>query len=144
MPAIGAGGYNRAVPVSRTIDRILSRLALVAVLLLVFAPSVSRVLAADSPQLLAGWSELCTTMGLKAVATPDSSSAAAGDPSPSMPGGDYCDYCPMAAPLPLLALLLALLWPVLSREPVRPPAAPRLRTLANLRGLGGQGPPLAL
>jgi hypothetical protein len=120
----------------------MTRLALVAVLLLALAPAVSRVLASGTPQVLAGWSELCTSMGLKPVA----SGARSVPGHVAMPdGGDYCDYCPLAASLPLLALFLAFLlpWPPRAGR-VAAAAAPRLRLPANFRGLGGQGPPLAI
>lgn len=126
---------------SRTLDRTLTRLALLAVLLLALAPSVSRVLSGGTPQVLAGWSQLCTSMGLKSL--PSEARSLPGQPA--LPaGGDYCDYCPLAASLPLLALFLAFVLPALNRGIAAVPAAPRLRLPGNFRGLGGQGPPLAL
>ena len=123
----------------------MTRLALLAVLLLALAPSVSRALSAGSTQVLAGWSELCTTMGLQLL--PSESRTLSGKPAPApMPGnGEYCDYCPLAASLPLLLLALALFLPHWRRD-LRPclPAPPRLRLAANLRGLGSRGPPLPL
>ena len=137
--------YNRQVLRSRALDATLSRLALLAVLLLVFAPSISRVLASGTPQVLAGWSELCTTMGLKTLPSEARSSAGAPAPSPGMPAGaEYCDYCPLAASLPLLLLALVLLPPVLRRQGPFLPVASRLRTLDHLRGLGCRGPPVLL
>jgi hypothetical protein len=122
----------------------MTRLALLAVLLVAFAPSASRMLASGSTQLLAGWSELCTTMGLKTL--PSEARSLADAPSlPQMPaGGDYCDYCPLAASLSLLLLAVALLSPPLLRQAPRLPAAPRLRAADNLRGLGSRGPPILL
>ncbi|WP_162407531.1 DUF2946 family protein [Pseudoxanthomonas jiangsuensis] len=130
---------------SRHLHRPMTRLALLAVLLLALAPSASRMLAAGSTQVLAGWSELCTTMGLQLL--PSESRTLSGTPAPApMPGnGEYCDYCPLAASLPLLLLALALALPHW-RCDLRPcpPASPRLRVAANLRGLGSRGPPLPL
>jgi hypothetical protein len=123
----------------------MSRLAVVALLLLALAPAVSRVLAVGTPQVLAGWSELCTTAGLQLLP-----SQASGLPDAATAGhalsadGAYCDYCPLAASLSLLGLFLAflLLAPPRGQSPTM--TRPRLRVPANLRGLGGQGPPLAL
>ena len=123
----------------------MTRLALLAVLLLALAPSVSRVLSAGSTQVLAGWSQLCTTTGLQLL--PSDGRSLSGKPAPApVPGSDgYCDYCPLAASLPLLLLALALLLPSLPRATcVRLPAPTRLRPAARLRGLGSRGPPLPL
>lgn len=123
----------------------MTRLALLAVLLVAFAPSASRMLASGSTQLLAGWSELCTTMGLKTLPSAARSLAEAPSPLPQMPaGGEYCDYCPLAASLSLLLLAVALLAPPLLGHVPRLPIAPRLRTADNLRGLGSRGPPILL
>lgn len=121
----------------------MTRLALLAVLLLALAPAVSRALSSGSTQVLAGWSELCTTMGLQLA--PSQGSTLAGEPGPAqVPGGaDDCAYCPLAASLPPLArpgLLLAAL-PRSGRVLVVPPP---LRVVANLRGLGSRGPPILL
>lgn len=123
----------------------MTRLALLAVLLLALSPSLSRVLSGASSQVLAGWSELCTSTGLKwmSIETGDFSGAAA--PQPAMPAGaGHCDYCPLAASLTLLVLFLAFLLPFRSDGPAPAWSAPRLRKPANLRGLGGQGPPILL
>ena len=123
----------------------MTRLALLAVLLLALAPSVSRALSAGSTQVLAGWSELCTTMGLQLLPSENRTLSGTPAPAPTPGNGDYCDYCPLAASLPLLLLALGLLLPS-RREDARLllPAAPRLRLAANLRGLGSRGPPLPL
>lgn len=121
----------------------MTRLALAAVLLMAFAPSISRVLAGSGAQGLAGWSELCTTQGLKWVDTA-AQSAAAKSKLPDAPamGGD-CAYCPLAASLPVwLPLILEFPHPMAGEViPLAPP--PRFAT-ANLRGLGGRGPPILL
>lgn len=121
----------------------MTRLALLAVLLLALAPSVSRVLASGTTQVLAGWSELCTSMGLKTL--PSEARSLSDMPAPGMPaGGDYCDYCPLAASLSLLILFLAFLLPMPPKAVSPTWTVPRLRIPANLRGLGGQGPPALL
>lgn len=128
--------------------RSVSRLALLAVLLMAFAPSVSRVLAGAGTQVLAGWAELCTAQGLKWVDTATPSTAEksplpAPTPAP-MPMGDDCAYCPLAASLPPLLPLFFVPHPRPAAGGI-PPADPAPRRMAaNLRGLGGQGPPVLL
>ena len=121
----------------------MTRLALLAVLLLALAPSANRVLSGASPQLLASWAELCTSTGLKWMSI--ETGAFSDAPIPSMPAGDdHCDYCPLAASLSPLILFLAFLLPFRANVPVLAWSVPRLRKPANLRGLGGQGPPILL
>ena len=136
--------YNRRVLRSRALDKTVTRLALLAVLLLALAPSVSRVLASATPQVLAGWSELCTTMGLKTLPSEARSFGDASPAAPKMPGAEACDSCPLAASLSLLLLVIALLPPVLRRHASFFHIAPRLRIVDNLRGLGSRGPPILL
>ena len=114
-------------------------------LLLAFAPSISRVLASGTGEVLAGWSQLCSSMGLKTL--PSAGSASPADaPMSQMPAGSgaYCDYCPLAASLPMVLLALVFLLPVLHRYVLLPRVAPRLRVVHNLRGLGSRGPPILL
>lgn len=121
----------------------MSRLALLAVLLLAFAPAVSRMAASGATQVVAGWSELCTSMGLKTL--PSDARSLADMPAPAMPAsGDYCDYCPLAASLSLLFLFLAFLLPAPPRAASLARAVPRVRIPVNFRGLGSQGPPVLL
>lgn len=122
----------------------MARLALLAALLVAFAPSVSRVLTHGAAQAVAGWTQMCTSVGLAMVVTegvlPDKKS-----PAPAgMPPGDACAYCALAAALPIVLLFLYALVPTTPgcRDPL--PVAPRLRILVNQRGLGSQGPPILL
>ncbi|WP_442683735.1 DUF2946 domain-containing protein [Stenotrophomonas sp. JC08] len=138
-----AFNYNAKMIQSSASFRRMAWLALVAVLLTVVAPTVSRVLmttvSKTSPILM----EMCSTVGLKTI---DVSALIGSEESvrPMMVMDDACGYCVLATPLPLvLALLVALL--------LRPPQAPalhffslRLRTPRNMRGLGSQAPPRAL
>src|SRR5690606_14906434 len=71
------------------LHRNMARLALLAVLLLALAPAVGRALASGTPQLLAGWSELCTSEGLQRL--PSEARSAHGDAD--------CPYCPLAMSL---------------------------------------------
>lgn len=125
------------------------RLALLAALLMAFAPSLTRWLGTTGSDVLAGWTELCTTDGIKWVDTRAESPVAKAPfgkvPSPAgMAMGADCAYCTLSAALPVLLLCLALLFPRLSGGvPVGLPALPRVGRL-RLRGLGGQGPPILL
>lgn len=119
------------------------QLALLATLLMAFAPSVTRWVGTSGPQVLAGWTELCTTDGMKwvdtRVASPSKKSPPAG-----MPAGADCAYCTLAVALPVLLLCLALLFPRHAADVMaRVVALPRVDRL-RLRGLGGQGPPVLL
>lgn len=120
-------------------------LALLAALLMAFAPTVTRWVANAGTQVMAGWTELCTTDGIKWVDTRIESPVEKKSPVPAgMPMGADCAYCVLAAALPLLLLCIALRFPraaggAIARVVPLPPAR-RLR----LRGLGGQGPPLLL
>jgi len=120
------------------------QLALLAALLMVLAPSVTRWTASAGTQVMAGWTELCTTDGITWVDTRVESPVEK-SPSPSgMPMGTDCAYCVLAAVLPLLLLCVALLFPRLPASIVaRTVLFPRARRL-RLRGLGGQGPPVLL
>lgn len=115
-----------------------------AVLLMSIAPTVSRLLLSvvspHQPILM----ELCTTAGLKLI---DVSS-----PNPNEESGtpahattdNACGYCVLATPLPLLLLVIAILasWPPVGRHLCRYQVF--LPSPRNMRGIGSQGPPLAL
>lgn len=123
----------------------MTRLALLAVLLMALAPSVGRMLAGAGTRVLEGWTELCTTDGLKWVDTGKQSPL--GKPSPgtghaSM--GEDCAYCRLVDLLPLLVLFVLAALPRAPASRFALPAAPRLRVPQNLRGLGSRGPPLPL
>jgi hypothetical protein len=121
--------------------RHLARLSLLAMLLLALAPAVSRVLASRDAQMLAGWSQLCTRMGLQwqATAAPGASEPAA--PVSLLAADGDCDYCPLASslpPPPRLALVLPGA-PLRQDLPAQSgaPAHPR----RHLSGPGSRGPP---
>lgn len=118
-------------------------LALVAVLLAVAAPTISRTLVATGAKVAPILMEMCTTAGNQLV---DVSPFIAGEePARPMTAMDEaCGYCVLATPLPLVLLLLCLLG-------LRPPRVSTfglytalLRSPRNTRGLGAQAPPLAL
>jgi hypothetical protein len=128
----------------------MARLALLAALLVAFAPAVSRVLAGRGavPAQLA---ELCTTAGLQWVDVAKvfaGRAAHGGENAPAAPhhgaGEGVCGYCALAASLSLPLLLHHTLAPAPVGASASWSPAPRLKSVANLRGLGGQGPPILL
>lgn len=134
----------------------MAQLALVAMLLTVFAPIVSRAMQAYSTTAAGALQEvaLCTTEGLQTrlvALLPGASSGhgshhdgadpvghGGGDP------GDACGYCSLVVPqVLLLALLIGLLAfaptaPLTQRRGITP------RPWRNARGLGSQAPPITL
>ncbi len=120
------------------------QLALLAALLMAFAPSLTRWMASDGTQLLAGWTELCTTEGTQWVDTRAQSPVEKSPAPAGMPMGADCAYCTLAAAVPLLLLAIALLLPRLRAAGVMPIGGPARFEIAYLRGLGGQGPPVLL
>ncbi|HYG07982.1 MAG TPA: DUF2946 family protein [Stenotrophomonas sp.] len=135
---------------SRPLQTCFTRLAWLAVLLLLCAPLLSRALQAPTT---GGFAEMCTAQGLKRVAldamAPMSSStdaqalaAHAGGDGHASHDGPACDYCVLAVRLlPLLLFLLALLP---SSRTVRPPLVRRAPTLESLAwpAHAARGPPL--
>jgi len=125
------------------------QLALLAALLMAFAPSITRWVGDSGPQVLAGWTELCTTDGIAWVDTRDESPVAKPPlgkvPSPAgMTMGADCAYCTLATALPLLLLFIALQFPRLSGRNVASALTLLSARRLRLRGLGGQGPPVLL
>ncbi|KAF1699307.1 DUF2946 family protein [Pseudoxanthomonas suwonensis] len=121
------------------LHRNMARLALLAVLLLALAPAVGRALASGTPQLLAGWSELCTSEGLQRL--PSEARSADGVPLPAAHGDADCPYCPLATSLlgpaaPPAALALS---PVEAAPARRHAPGRRFR---RLHGPGSRGPPI--
>ena len=120
------------------------QLALLAALLMAFAPSITRWMASEGPQVLAGWTELCTTEGIQWVDTRAESPVGKSPLPDGTPMGPDCAYCTLAAALPLLLLAIALLFPRLAGDAIASAVTlPRARRL-RLRVLGGQGPPVLL
>lgn len=120
----------------------LTRIALIAMLLLAFVPTVSRMLASVGLATGGSWVELCTVTGLKWVQLPDGDAPA---PTPAaQPGGGDCAYCPLLNAVAVFALLLALLLPAAPRELLERFAPARRSTSRHPCGLGSRGPPLAL
>ena len=123
-------------------QRPMTRLALIAVLMMALSPAVSRWIASSSTQWLPGLVELCTVQGLKLVDL----SGFGGDPAKSPPPGHAmqadCAYCPLLAGAALLLLAAALLFPqeLASVLPARAASPPVFSSL--FPGLGSRGPPL--
>lgn len=140
-----------AVLRSPTFAGVMARLALVAMLLIALAPTVSRALqdgggAPAGPVMQA--LQMCTSGGLQVRAaspwTPGASQSGGGEPAHAHGGGDACGYCSIVVPLPLLLVLLCGLLLPLPQAPVFRSRVVRPRLLRNARGLGAQAPPLVL
>ena len=140
---------------NRTFQRSLSRLAFLAVLLMAFAPVVSRWAKGDSlQQLMPGLTEICTAAGLKSVDVAawlgDGSSRTSIGKTIKVPASDPsgmgadCAYCTLLAGTALLLLTLALLFPEIlaALVPVSLPLS--FPSSSVFPGLGSRGPPLAL
>ncbi|KAF1715492.1 hypothetical protein CSC74_13020 [Pseudoxanthomonas yeongjuensis] len=140
----------------RTFQRSMSRLAFLAVLLMAFAPAISRWTQGDSlQQLVPGLTGICTAAGLKSVdvaawlgggSTSTSTSTSIGKvPAPDHFGMDAdCAYCTLLAGTALLLLTLALLFPRVLANLVPASLPLSFRSSSVFPGLGSRGPPLAL
>jgi hypothetical protein len=142
---------------ARPLHTLMSRLAWVAVVLMLCAPLLSRAL--HSPGV-SRFAELCTTQGLKRVAldapmamsTAMDHGAAHADPATAQGGGDphamhdgeaACDYCLLAIRLlPVLAILFCWLRLPRSTGP-RTPAMAWPVALHAWPAHPARGPPLA-
>ncbi len=123
----------------------MARLALVAVLLMAFAPAVSRWMKGDTLEFLPGLTEICATGGLKSVDVSKWFGGAEKAPAPQHAGmGADCAYCPLLAGTALLLLALTVLFPLLRAPLGERVSFPPLRASSLFPGLGSRGPPLAL
>jgi Protein of unknown function (DUF2946) len=116
-------------------------MALLAMLLLSFAPSVSRYIASVRADSNSTWAEMCTMTGLKLVKVSDFASPQTPKPK-SM--GDDCVYCPLAASIAPLLLLIVVMFPRIASA-----LAGVIRQTVHHRflypiGLGSRGPPFVL
>ena len=135
---------------------VMHRLALVAMLLLMAMPVVSRM--TSTAQADGAWAQMCTLAGLKWVklapfAATVTSAAIALEPvpdlTPDLPHRDgdplsHCPYCPLLTAFAALLLCAVLLWPRRDahwRPWWRPSPA---RWQSHPTGLGSRGPPLTL
>lgn len=137
---------------STRFQRWMARLALLAVLLLAIAPTISRwVQQADAigggdqmAMMMADGAGGMMSMRHHAMPAPEKMPM----PMPMPMGGkhadDVCAYCPLLASLLPTLLVLAILLPWLQRIRLRdaPVIAPRVLPLRL--GLGARGPPLRL
>lgn len=127
---------------SRYFHRLMSRLALVAVLMLVLLPATGRVLGAAS-QSDGVWAQMCTMAGMQLVKIP----LGGVDPGAPRPSGDMpmdCAYCPLLA-----ALTVLVLWVVLGFGQIAGQRLPAYFPMprngrGHPSGLGSRGPPVAL
>jgi hypothetical protein len=137
---------------NRTFQRSVSRLAFLAVLLMAFAPAISRWTQGDSlQQLVPGLTGICTAAGLKSVDVAawlgdGSTNTSIGKvPAPDHSGMDAdCAYCTLLAGTALLLLTLALLFPRVLANLVPASLPLSFRSSSVFPGLGSRGPPLAI
>jgi len=124
-----------------------ARLALLAALLLVLAPSISRALASRDGDVLAGWIELCTPAGLKWVDTAAKAPRGKAPTAPAAPTsgwpdeGDACPQCPLAATLPPPPEVFDWASSPCPPAPAQGPETSLTREVFRPAGAGCRGPP---
>lgn len=96
---------------------IAARIALLAMLMVAFAPTVSRMLA-PAGQEGAVWAELCTGAGIEYVML--AGEADSDEHTHVTPSSDHCPYCKVNGGAPVLAGVgdLTLLWLPPARDPL--------------------------
>lgn len=127
---------------SRAFLRPMHRLAMLAALLMVSMPSVSRVFAANTAQAFGDRMQMCTVGGLQWI---DAEQVSPVGESPSerqkSASGDDCAYCSLVESPPSDVPLPCTLLSPIAAQTLAFPHSPRLRPAANWRGLGSRGPP---
>lgn len=116
-------------------------MALLAMLLMVAAPSISRSIASNNADSGSGWVEMCTMTGLKLVSLADFGKSEVPKP---MPMGQDCAYCPLSASIAPLLLLVALIFTLVTQSTVAAVTQTILRGYFYPSGLGSRGPPILL
>ena len=131
---------------STRFQRWMTRFALVAVLLLATAPTLSRWLQqADGggeqmAMLMANGAGEMMSMRHHAMPAPEKVPMSMGGTH----AGDVCAYCPLLASLLPTLLVLAILLPLLQRIRLRDASVIASRVLPLRLGLGARGPPIQL
>ena len=131
---------------STRFQRWMTRFALVAVLLLATAPTLSRWLQqADGggeqmAMLMANGAGEMMSMYHHAMPAPEKVPM----PMGGTHAGDVCAYCPLLASLLPTLLVLAILLPLLQRIRLRDASVIASRVLPLRLGLGARGPPIQL
>ena len=128
---------------SRYFHRLMTQLALVAVLMLVLLPAAGRLLGAAS-QSDGVWAQTCAMAGMQLVKIP----LGGVDPGAPRPSGDMpmddCAYCPLLAALTVLVLWVVLAFVQIAGQRL-PASSPVPRNgRGHPCGLGSRGPPIAL
>jgi hypothetical protein len=121
------------------LQRYLAYIALVAILLMAFAPSISRWLISDNVN--AAWTEICTVSGMKLVQVSDFNQVASPEP---MPMGQDCAYCPLATSIASFLLFIAIIFPRISERYTSRAQRAIHRVFLYPSGLGSRGPPIIL
>lgn len=138
-----ASGDNGVQMRSPAFLRPMSRLALLAALLLLLVPTAGRLLA--SSEQGAVWAQMCTMAGLEMVRIPLGDADAATQPSPSDDGMPMdCEYCPLLGALTALLLWVMLVLPVPATVLAMGAGPPPRLGRGHPCGLGSRGPPIAL
>jgi hypothetical protein len=120
----------------------MSRLALAAVLLLVLAPTVNRLLASSTFGPDGLLTPMCTAHGLEFVRLPLGSFDA--DQTASQAHShDDCAYCPLLNALTALVLFAVIVFAQAIGNLVGLPRPAQRRSGIHLGSLGARGPPLA-
>ena len=123
----------------------IARLALVAMLLLALAPTMSRWLESGTQRLPEALAAMCTSTGISWLQPRSLLETGQEAPLPAAPMQDeYCGYCPLLASVVPLLLAIVLLLPILPSARLRGGHAPPQRGVTLLRGLGARGPPIQL
>ena len=131
---------------STRFQRWMTRFALVAVLLLATAPTLSRWLQqADGggeqmAMLMANGAGEMMSLRHHAMTAPEKVPM----PMGGTHAGDVCAYCPLLASLLPTLLVLAILLPLLQRIRLRDASVIASRVLPLRLGLGARGPPILL
>lgn len=118
----------------------MSRLALIAMLLLLLVPGTGRVLAAPATGAESGMA-MCTGGGLELV---PASRTDHGDPAPSHPRGgmhEDCSYCPLLGSLTLATATAPAVPAAAGPVRIAVPQVPHRAVWRHPNGLGSRGPP---
>jgi hypothetical protein len=121
------------------LQRYLAHIALVAILLMAFAPSISRWLISDNVN--AAWTEICTVSGMKLVQVSDFNQAASPEP---VPMGQDCAYCLLATSITAFLLFIAIILPRVSERFASHLQHAIHHVFLYPSGLGSRGPPIIL
>jgi hypothetical protein len=119
----------------------LAYLALLAMMVLAFAPSLSRWIVSHDAAPDTAWAEICTITGLKLVKVSDFGDSQIPQP---MPMGQDCALCLLASLVLPILLLIALIFPRRIEKIICDAGQLSPRKFLYPSGLGSRGPPVFL